>query len=174
MMLQEYFWSKLQKLYGDIQPHLKIILKKQNLISKSLARLNRETIARIAGDVRNRAARLAKAGLQDDPLAYGDFAADPQNFEFYEGEILCLLDIAGIVDSKGIDYFIRLAKKATAPPPQNATAPPLQKASVQQPQSANQTSFTPDPEELKAKLNEKVLLELLKWSVFFHFYKIIK
>lgn len=150
MMLQEYFWSKLQK-----QPHLKIILKKQNLISKSLARMNRESIARIAGDVRNRAARLAKAGPQDDPLAYGDFAADPQNFEFYEGEILCLLDIAGIVDSKGIDYFIRLAKKATAPPPQ--------KASVQQPQSANQTSFTPDPEELKAKLNEKVLLELLKW-----------
>ena len=47
-----HFWNKMEEEYGTINPHIRNILKKQNLCSQSLSQLTVESIRQIEQDMR--------------------------------------------------------------------------------------------------------------------------
>ncbi|XP_065090395.1 uncharacterized protein LOC135711466 [Ochlerotatus camptorhynchus] len=114
---EAFFWKQLELEHGQINLHIKNILKVQNLCRQSLTNLTRESIGKIAEDMRRMADHYIEAAAEGgDPLLelYGPlYAKQPQKFEFLEGEVLCLLDLAAIIRSRGIKSFLKPRKKQT-------------------------------------------------------------
>lgn len=101
----------MEEEYGTINPHIRNILKKQNLCSQSLSQLTVESIRQIEQDMRIMADYLREdASAGGTPLVefYGPvYAKQPEKFRFLGGEVMCLLDLARIMERKGIKYFIK-------------------------------------------------------------------
>ncbi|KXJ84539.1 hypothetical protein RP20_CCG005736 [Aedes albopictus] len=114
----DFFWTKLEEEYGAINLHLKNILNINNLCSQSLARLTRETIKLIEEDMRGMVESLKEEALTGGiPLReiYGrNYALQPENFRFTEGETLCLLDLADIINRSGISKILKKIKRKNA------------------------------------------------------------
>lgn len=51
------------------------------------------------------------------------FASHPENFKFMEGETLCLLDLAGIMNNRGVNHFLKRAKRQNQRQIRNAQPP---------------------------------------------------
>lgn len=112
-MDEEYFWALVEAEVGQINDHLKQILKIQNLCTAALADLTRDGVKAVEQDMREMGDFLqeeeAESGI---PLAqiYGKiFAQTPHKFKFLEGEILMLLTIADLIKEKGFKNFMEKA-----------------------------------------------------------------
>ncbi|XP_058826771.1 uncharacterized protein LOC131686793 [Topomyia yanbarensis] len=117
-MDEAYFWTQLEAEYGTINLHIRNILKKQNLCSQSLAKLNAATIRGIEMDMQLMAGSLreeaAAGGTPLSEIYGGTYANEPENFKFMNGEVLCLLDLAEVMKIKGIKHFIKRKRSSAA------------------------------------------------------------
>lgn len=105
--------------------------------------------------------RLEEASVGGQPLKdiYGrKYASNPENFKFMEGETLCLLDLAGIIQNRGINNFLKKAKRQHQRQQRNLQ-PPIHTSNIEG-EIDGESSGGKDVEmELHArKLQEKILL----------------
>lgn len=139
-MDEDYFWSQLEADAGPINDHLKQILKIQNLCSIALGDLSDLAIQSIEQDMRDMSDFLKQEEEQGGtPLfeIYGKrFGQEPEQFKFLAGEALLLLNLAGIIKTKGFAKFHRQVKIV----------------------NVNQVIRTPEVEELEKSAIEKIKL----------------
>lgn len=90
-----------------------------NLCSQSLGRLTRQEIMLIEKDLRDMAEDVTAKAVDGGPSLesiYGRYSSRPHEFKFLEGEILCLLDLANLINTHGIKTFIKPSKRTGSNP----------------------------------------------------------
>ncbi|XP_058836020.1 uncharacterized protein LOC131692770 [Topomyia yanbarensis] len=156
----DFFWRKIQEDFGDISPHLRNILRIQNLCNKSLTTLSRDSLQAIVHDMRNMADFLSqeasKGGLPLSNIYGARWAKDPKNFTFLEGESLSLVHLAEHLKKRDITNFLKFSRSqssATAialQPPH--LSPKMQQSSQHPAESTEEFKMGPTEMQILGKI----------------------
>lgn len=108
----DHFWSALSKDVGRIPEVIKHVLEVTEYISAALAFVGNEEIAAIEKDIRELPEIMNKPA--NDPSLrkyFGRFAHSPERFRLMAGERAILKMIAGCIQRRGIQHYLRTAER---------------------------------------------------------------